>query len=130
MGNAKIFWMGTLHCILNSCSNPSSDCMGIGEYASMKHLYYSPSVPEQEVGECYLLKSGNITEIVQADEYINIASEVFFLPLYADTIARDGKLVMIKGFSTYAWYEIVDQSYMRDLWICKLIKKEILSHED
>ena len=92
----------------------------------MNHLYYSPSVPLQEVGECYLLKSGDITEIVQADEYINVASEVFHLPLYADTIARDGNLIMIKGFSTYAWYEIIDQSYMRDLWICKLIKKEIL----
>jgi hypothetical protein len=99
--------------------------MDIGEYG-VNHLYYSPTVPMKEVGECYLLKAGDITEIVQADEYINIASEVFVLPLYTDTIARDGNLVMIKGFSTYAWYEIIEQSYQLDVWICKLIKKETL----
>lgn len=84
-----------------------------------------------EVGQCICQTyDDGTTEVIQADEYAEFGEETMANPLFSHCLARDGAFVMVKGQNSYASYELVDQSYMKDVWIGKRIRYQLYRGEE
>lgn len=77
-----------------------------------------------EVGDCILHKYDDETlEVVRADEYANFAMQV--VCEFPDYLARDGNIIVVRGANSFAAYEIVEEFYIMDIWICRRLKYQL-----
>ena len=76
-----------------------------------------------EIGTIIFIRDDNgIIEITKADDYAYINNEA--LCRNENMYVRDGPFIAFKGKTTEVWYEFIEEDFIADRWIAKLIRKK------